>query len=546
MDEQLKTTSTSPDSDFSEFSLPDSGINAGIVPTMSAMSLVSSLRSSATIANMSSIASSADDQAFFRDEYSTRRSAGPYWWQPDTENLNQQFNSSNPQSSPPPSYLITDFSTNRNITSSSITDVVISPMARLSTSSSAMSLSSIGNQKLTSQRSFRPLTTNSTDQSTMSNDSSYHSPTTQYLPPPSASLSSRQTLSSVDNLLSMIFDNDQQRVPPSFRNIPPTSTYGTAPLPRAHPPHPQPQVVHTAGRANSMPSWRGYLPIRFEPINIDIDHYQIATHFSQKVFLGGIPAELTEAELLLVLRKFGKCNIKWPKSDGSTHNMPGFCHVVFRESRSVCELLKHCTRQQRSTIDYFLHIHMSPASSSTSTGVSVRSNRLKPIQVVPWSVRDNVYVMQQENISTTDASYKDWSRTIFVSPLHGKMTAFSLATIMSNVFGSVSMAQINTDKYGYPTGTGTVLFCDSHSYMRAVAAGAIDIKCDCFHKLLDIDPFLRENEPCAFCSSVADLFCRNFHCLRSYCKQCWVNRHGPKPLADHQPATRRQQPLPHV
>jgi len=126
------------------------------------------------------------------------------------------------------------------------------------------------------------------------------------------------------------------------------------------------------------------------------------------------------------------------------------------------------------------------------------------------------------------------------------MTAFSLGTIMSNVFGAVSMAQINTDKYGYPTGTGTVLFCDSHSYMRAVAAGAIDIKCDCFHKLLDIDPFLRENEPCAFCSSNADLFCRNFHCLRSYCRQCWVNRHGPKPLADHQPATRRQQPLPQI
>ncbi|CAF3007523.1 unnamed protein product [Rotaria sp. Silwood2] len=220
----------------------------------------------------------------------------------------------------------------------------------------------------------------------------------------------------------------------------------------------------------------------------------------------------------------------------------GFCHVVYRESRSVSELLKHCTRQQRSTIDYFLHIHMLP----TTTGLSIRTTRFKPIQVVPWNVKDNVYVMQNENISNNATSYKDWSRTIFVSPLHGKMSAFSLSTIMSNVFGTVLMAQINTDKYGYPTGTGTVLFCDSHSYMRAVAAGAIDIKCDCFHKLLDIDPFLRENEPCAFCPLVADLFCRNFHCLRSYCKQCWVNRHGSKPLADHQPATRRQQPLPHI
>jgi len=52
----------------------------------------------------------------------------------------------------------------------------------------------------------------------------------------------------------------------------------------------------------------------------------------------------------------------------------GFCHVVFRESRSVCELLKHCTRQQRSTIDYFLHIHM-----ATSIGLPIRTNRLKPV-----------------------------------------------------------------------------------------------------------------------------------------------------------------------
>jgi hypothetical protein len=55
---------------------------------------------------------------------------------------------------------------------------------------------------------------------------------------------------------------------------------------------PQPQLVHSAGRSNSMPSWRGYLPIKFEPMTMD--QYQINTHFSQKVFLGGIPPELTE------------------------------------------------------------------------------------------------------------------------------------------------------------------------------------------------------------------------------------------------------------
>jgi hypothetical protein len=60
--------------------------------------------------------------------------------------------------------------------------------------------------------------------------------------------------------------------------------------------------------------------------------------------------------------------------------------------------------------------------------------------------------MPQVDVSKEELTFKDWSRTIFVSPLHGKMTAFSLAMIMSNIFGQVSMAQINTDKYGYPTG----------------------------------------------------------------------------------------------
>ena len=54
----------------------------------------------------------------------------------------------------------------------------------------------------------------------------------------------------------------------------------------------QPQAVQSASRTNSMPTWRGYLPMRFEPMTMD--QYQMTSHFSQKVFLGGIPAELTE------------------------------------------------------------------------------------------------------------------------------------------------------------------------------------------------------------------------------------------------------------
>ncbi|CAF3686460.1 unnamed protein product [Rotaria sp. Silwood1] len=541
MDGKLTTTSTSPDSILSEFSSHDSIATSSTAPSSSAMSVLPPLRSSFTMANINNITNFNEDQSFFLDEFNSERFSTVSRWQSDAENLNLQSNSSTQQSSSKSTYLINDFLTNRNIASSSITDVLISPMSRLSTSSSMMSINSIGNHKTTGQRSSRSEFKNSTEQLPILNGNIFPS-VSSFLPLPTP-LSNRQTLSSIENIPSTMADNDLQRVPHSWMFMSSTlPSYEMGPVVQQQQQQlPVPQLVHSTNRSNSMPSWRGYLPMKFEPMLMD--QYQMTSNFSQKVFLGGIPAELTEAELLLILRKFGKCNIKWPKNDGLNHNMPGFCHVVFRESRSVCELLKHCTRQQRSTIDYFLHIHM----TTSSIDLSMRTNRLKPIQVVPWNVKDNVYVMQQVDTSNSDiTTFKDWSRTIFVSPLHGKMTALSLATIMSNVFGSVSMAQINTDKYGYPTGTGTVLFSDSHSYMRAVAAGAIDIKCDCFHKLLDIDPFLRENEPCAFCPAVADLFCRNFHCLRSYCKQCWINKHGSKPLADHQPATRRQQPLPHI
>jgi hypothetical protein len=57
---------------------------------------------------------------------------------------------------------------------------------------------------------------------------------------------------------------------------------------------PQPQVIYSASRPNSMPSWRGYLPKKFE---LTMDQYQ---HFSQKVFLGGIPREFTEGLSLII------------------------------------------------------------------------------------------------------------------------------------------------------------------------------------------------------------------------------------------------------
>jgi hypothetical protein len=101
MDEQLKTTSTSPDSSmflpqysmfflnrfqlffylvFSEFSSHDSAVNVGSVPTLSAMSVLSPLRSSVTLANMSNVTNTLDHQGFFFDEFNSQQSSSMSRW----------------------------------------------------------------------------------------------------------------------------------------------------------------------------------------------------------------------------------------------------------------------------------------------------------------------------------------------------------------------------------------------------------------------------------------------------------------------------------
>ena len=69
---------------------------------------------------------------------------------------------------------------------------------------------------------------------------------------------------------------------------------------------------------------------RFDPTHILVfSSLSVSSYFS--------------AELLLVLRKFGKCNIKWPKNDGVNHNMPGLITCFFDYMITyVCRFLSCC------------------------------------------------------------------------------------------------------------------------------------------------------------------------------------------------------------
>ncbi len=70
----------------------------------------------------------------------------------------------------------------------------------------------------------------------------------------------------------------------------------------------------------------------------------------------------------------------------------------------------------------------------------------------------------------------DSKSTIFVGALHGMLNAHGLAKVMSEVFGEVIHAGLDTDKYKYPIGSGRVTFRNRASYIKAIKSKFVSIR----------------------------------------------------------------------
>ena len=118
------------------------------------------------------------------------------------------------------------------------------------------------------------------------------------------------------------------------------------------------------------------------------------------------------------------------------------------------------------------------------------------------------------------------------------------------------LAGIDTDKHKYPIGSGRVTFSSSRSYMKAVAASFVEIKCPQFNKRVQVDPYLED----ALCSSCllkqGPYFCRfvscngwivislnishlrDLTCFKYYCRHCWEAEHCGESSRHHRPLMR--------
>ena len=235
--------------------------------------------------------------------------------------------------------------------------------------------------------------------------------------------------------------------------------------------------------------------------------------YSAKIFLGGVPWDVTEASLVQTFSQFGPIRIEWPGKDQSPSPPKGYVYIVFDHERNVSHLLSQCSRNNAA---YYFKI-------------SSRRMRSKEVQIIPW-------VLDDSNFIKNPKQKLDPKKTVFVGALHGMLNAEILAKIFNDLFGGVVYAGIDTDKHKYPIGSGRVTFGSTKSYMKAVSAAYVEIKCQQFNKRVQVDPYL-EDALCSLCLlKQGPYFCRDLACFQYYCRHCWEAAHPP--ATSHKPLMR--------
>jgi len=257
-------------------------------------------------------------------------------------------------------------------------------------------------------------------------------------------------------------------------------------------------------------SWSGVLPQRF------VEN----PTFSCKVFLGGVPWDVTEETLVCVFSQFGKVRVEWPGKEHAASQPKGCVYIIFESEKQVKALLNNCTRDVSGGNNENWYFR-----------ISSRKMKSKQVQVIPWAMSDSNFVQ-------VPSQKLDPHTTVFVGALHGMLNAEGLFKIMNDLFGGVVYAGIDTDKFKYPIGSARVTFNNQNSYLKAVMAAFIEIKTTKFTKKVQVDPYL-EDSPCSSCKfQQGPYFCRELTCFRYFCRSCWMLQHQYELHANHKPLMR--------
>lgn len=188
-------------------------------------------------------------------------------------------------------------------------------------------------------------------------------------------------------------------------------------------------------------TWSGVLPPR---------NHRFIT-YSPKVFLGGIPWDVSEQSLIQIFKPFGQIKIEWPGKEQNAAQPKGYVYVIFESEKQVKALLQACNIQDNFPVSTNNNHHsigngcvgdqMMPTDGTVFGNTNgnyyykISSKRIKEkeVEVIPWIIGDSNYIKS--------ANQKlESGKTVFVGALHGKLTAEGLARIMNDLFDGVIYA----------------------------------------------------------------------------------------------------------
>lgn len=164
--------------------------------------------------------------------------------------------------------------------------------------------------------------------------------------------------------------------------------------------------------------------------NKNLSSVNLAGMFSQKVFVGGAPAGVSDSDVYGAFSKFGNFTIEKKKANEKS----SFFYIIYDSSQCVKSLLTSCVINNVG--EFYTRI----------------ANHI--VQVIPWEINNSHYV------PASNMTLLDNKKVVFIGGLHGKMTAKFIAEVFS-YFGPIVMVTIDVDKYKYPIGSGRVAFSDN-------------------------------------------------------------------------------------
>lgn len=196
--------------------------------------------------------------------------------------------------------------------------------------------------------------------------------------------------------------------------------------------------------------------------------------YSTKVFLGGVPWEMNNDDMMEVFRPFGVESIQRPGKEvrlsrsSQGLDKAGYLYLLFNTEAGVNKLIDACKLEFSETgHKYYYNV------------LSKKSKKEKRVQVIPWNTADSCEVVNPQAKS-------DLSRTVFLGALHGMMSASSIAKALTLIFGPVEFVVIDTDRCKYPSGSGKAMFATRTAFKKAIKAGFVRIKSDRFEKTVKI------------------------------------------------------------